>query len=70
MLTLIGKRHSENFIEIQKRLDDLTVSYQMQYTSDRPYLQDGKLIIKGSEEISTYLKELDDELQRWYYCSV
>ena len=70
MLTLIGKKNTNKFIDLQSELDKLSVSYQMKYTSDTPYLQDGKLEIKGSSEIKIYLTELEDELRRWYYCSV
>jgi len=70
MLTLIGKKSTTQFIEIQKRLDDLTVSYNMKYTKDKPYLQDGKIQIKGKEEIKKYIDDLGEELKRWYYCSI
>lgn len=70
MLTLIGKKSSSHFIEIQKKLDELTLSYHMKYTNDRPYLQDGEIEVKGKEEIKKYIDELEEELKRWYYCSI
>lgn len=69
MLTLIGKNSSKDFLEIQKKLKDLTVSYHMKYTNDKPYLQDGEIQVKGKEEIEKYIEELGEELKRWYYCS-
>lgn len=70
MLLLIGKKQAKPFLEIQKKLDELSVSYNMKYTRDTPYLQDGSIIVKGKEEITNYIEDLGEELKKWYYCSI
>jgi len=69
MITLIGNKEKDAFKKIQDRLDSLSLSYQLQYTNDSPYLQDGKIVIKGEEDISSYIDELASELNQWYYCA-
>ena len=68
MVTLIGKKTSKKFLEIQEKLDNFSVSYQMKYTSDKPYLTDGDKEFKGDKKITAYLDELEQELKQWYYC--
>ncbi|MDA9774364.1 hypothetical protein N9B82_05345 [Saprospiraceae bacterium] len=68
MVTLIGKKTSKKFLEIQEKLDNFSVSYQMKYTSDTPYLTDGEKEFKGDKKINAYLEELEQELKQWYYC--
>lgn len=69
MITLVGNKEKEAFKSIQDKLDSLTVSYQMKYTKDKPYIQDGKLEFKGQDKINEYLEELESELIQWYYCA-
>ena len=69
MITLVGNKDKDSFKVIQDKLDELTVAYQMMYTKDTPYLQDGNTLIKGKDEINAYLEELQSELIQWYYCA-
>ena len=69
MITLVGNKEKDAFKAIQDKLDELTVAYQMMYTTDRPYLQDGNTRIEGTDEINAYLEDLQSELIQWYYCA-
>ena len=69
MITLIGNKEKDLFKSIQDKLDKLTVSYQMKFTKNTPYLQDGNLEVKGEDKINSYLEELESELIQWYYCA-
>lgn len=68
MITIIGKKDSKEFIILQEKLEKLTVSYRMQYTTDRAYIQDGQIKIQGEDKIDNYFKELEQDLELWYYC--
>lgn len=70
MITLIGKRTSTRFAEIQSLLDNLSLSYQMKYTSDAPFIQEGSIQYRKKEEIDKYLIELENELKSGYYCAI
>lgn len=70
MLTLIGKKTSSRFKEIQSLLDKLSLSYTMKYTSDSPFIQEGSIQYRSNDEIEKFLLDLENELKSWYYCAV
>ena len=70
MITLIEKKTSSRFIEIQALLDKLSLSYQMKYTMDYPFTQKGIVQYRRDEEIEKYLLDLENELKSGYYCAV
>lgn len=68
MITIVGNKEHKLYLEIQEKLDELQVSYRMQYSSGKPFLKDGEFMVKGEKEIFSYLDELSGELNQWYYC--
>lgn len=70
MIVLKGKQDHPIFKSTQNKLDSLRVSYTTETSSSDTFIQDGKQIFKGEEDINTFLMDLEKELAYWYYCSV
>ena len=70
MIVIKGNKEHPLFKSIQNKLDSLRVSYDVLPSSNDPFIQDGKRIVKGENEIDVFLLELEKELAYWYYCSV
>ncbi len=70
MIILIGTKTSSRFIEIWVLLDKLSLSYQMKYTMDYPFIQEEIVQCRGDEEIGKRILDLENELKSGHYCPV
>lgn len=71
MITLKYQIATDEVLEIQEKLKELTLGYQEEQGKKSPALSlvDGDTILNKKKDILLYLEQLEGELHSWYYCN-
>jgi len=71
MITLKYQIETDDVLEIQEKLKELTLGYQKEQGKKNPALSlvDGDTILNNKKDILLYLEEIEGELHSWYYCN-
>lgn len=65
MITLYRQKNDEKAEKIEQRLQDLVLAYRVKELTDgqhEPYIEESGKKIKATEEIETWFRELESEL--------
>ncbi|NBC65728.1 MAG: hypothetical protein GVY07_08770 [Bacteroidetes bacterium] len=65
MITLYRHKDDQQAAKIEEKLQDLVLAYQVEEIKDEKsdfFIEDGGEKIQGKEEIETWFRELEDEL--------
>ena len=70
MLTLKFATHSQEVMDLEESLKDLSLAFNLEVDKalDQPILEDGELILEGEQAIKAHLDKLSGELKQWWYC--
>jgi hypothetical protein len=61
---------SQAHLEIQQRMQDMTLAFQTEEGSQAEIvLEDGSQKFIGEQEATKHLDEIAGELHSWYYCN-
>ncbi len=70
MMTLHYSSKTKAIIELEDRLKKLSLAYNTVLIEEgnEPLLKDGSSEYPGIVKMNTYLDQLDEEKEQWYYC--
>jgi len=70
MITIAFSKKSEGLHNVEERLKDLSLGYQLKQKKKykKIELQTGEKRYKGFVAIHKYLDEIQGELSSWWYC--
>ncbi|MEM9549475.1 MAG: hypothetical protein AAGA77_26125 [Bacteroidota bacterium] len=70
MMTLTYFNRTAEIAEIENRLKQLTLAYNLEERDgqEEPMFVDGKSKYVGIDEMNAYLDQLEREKEQWYYC--
>lgn len=71
MIKLEIPRRDEVHLAIVDKLTNLALAHQVRVNSslDKAVLTDGGVHLRGTEKITAYLVETEEELHAWWYCA-